>query len=148
MNNIHMEDLIPVMKEQLDNGKTVSFIPRGKSMEPMLHGGKDVIMLKKPEGRLHLFDVALYYRKETDKYIIHRVVGFKSDGSYIMCGDNNFEKEYNITDEDIVAVLTAFYHKGQLKSVKDFSYRMYCNFWHYYKPIRTIGVKIRSYLRK
>ena len=143
-----MKDLVVLMKEQLENGKTVSFIPRGKSMEPMLKGGEDVILLKKPEGRLHLFDVALYYRRETGRYVIHRVVNFKSDGSYVMLGDNNFEKEYNIKDDDIVAVMTGFYHKGQMLTKNSFRYRLYCNFWYYYRPLRLIGVKIKSFFKK
>lgn len=143
-----MKDLVPLLKEQLDQGKTVSFIPQGKSMEPMLKGGKDVVMLKKPDGRLHLFDLPLYYRKETDKYVIHRIVGFKSDGSYIICGDNNFEKEYNITDDDIIGVVTGFYHKGIMRSVESFSYRFYCNFWYYYRPIRLMGIKLISGFKK
>lgn len=142
-----MKDLVPLLKEQLDQGKTVTFIPQGKSMEPMLKGGKDVVMLKKPRGRLHLFDVALYYRKETDRYVVHRVVGFKSDGSYIMCGDNNFQKEYNIADEDIIGVVTGFYRKGNMKSVDTLSYRFYCNFWYYFRPIRLIGIKLFSGLK-
>jgi len=143
-----MKDLIPLLKEQLENGKAVTFIPQGKSMEPMLKGGKDVVMLKKPQGRLRLFDVSLYYRRETDRYVIHRVVGFKPDGSYVMCGDNNFEKEYNITDDDIIGVVTGFYHKGNMKSIDSFTYRMYCNFWYYFRPIRLIGIRLLSGFKK
>lgn len=131
-----LKELIPVFKEQLDAGKTVSFVPNGNSMRPMLHGGEDMIMLKKPEGRLHLFDVALYYRKETDKYVVHRVVGFRKDGTYVFLGDNNLEREYGIADEDIIGVVTAYYHKGKMKDVESFSYRTYCNFWYYTYPVR------------
>ena len=99
-----LKELIPVFKEQLDACKTVSFVPNGSSMRPMLNGGEDLIMLVKPSGRLRLFDVALYYRKETGKYVVHRVVGFRKDGSYIFLGDNNMEREYGITDEDIIGV--------------------------------------------
>lgn len=142
-----MKDLVPLMKEQLEQDKTVTFIPQGKSMEPMLKGGVDVVVLKKNQGRLRLYDLPLYYRRETDKYVIHRVVGFKPDGSYVMCGDNNFEKEYNITDNDIIAVVTGFYHKGKMKSVESLSYRFYCKFIKYYRPFRLIAVKLKSCFR-
>lgn len=139
-----MKDLVVLMKEQLDNGKTVSFVPRGKSMKPMLEGGKDMVMLRKTDVKLKKFDVALYYRRETDKYVIHRVVDFKSDGSYVMLGDNNFEKEYGIFDKDVVAVVTAFYHKGQMRNVNSIGYKLYCNFWHYSRPIRLFYVRLKS----
>lgn len=143
-----MKDLVSLMKEQLDNGKTVSFVPQGTSMKPMLSGGEDVVILERNTGRLHLFDVPLYYRKETDKYVIHRVVGFKPDGSYVMLGDNNFEKEYGIFDEDVIAVVKGFYHKGRMYPVTSYTYKLYCNFWYYSRPFRLIAVKIKGKISK
>ena len=50
------------------------------------------VVLSKPKGRLHLFDLPLYRRKD-GSYVLHRVVNFGSDGSYTMCGDNQFAVE-------------------------------------------------------
>ena len=135
---ISLKELVPLMREQLDEGKTVSFVPRGKSMTPMLKGGEDMIILKKPAGRLHLFDVALYYRRETDSYVVHRVVGFKKDMTYVMLGDDNFQREYGISNDDIIGVVTNYYHKGRMRSVDDFTYRLYREFWYYSRPVRRL----------
>lgn len=143
-----LEDILPVMKEQLEEGRTVSFIPKGKSMLPMLHGGEDMVLLKKPEGKLHLSDVAFYYRSETDSYVIHRVVGFQKDGSYVMLGDNNVAKEYNIKPEDIIAVVVAFYRKGKMYEVTDFSYRLYCEYQFYTRPVRRVYRKFKSIIKR
>lgn len=148
MSNIDLKDLVELMKEQLEQGKTVSFVPRGKSMEPMLKGGEDVVFLKKPEGRLKLFDVALYYRKETDRYVIHRVVGFCRDGSYVMLGDNNLQREFGIFDEDVVAVVTGYTHKGQTCSVDSLGYKLYCKVWFCFKPFRHIIAHFKGFFRK
>lgn len=142
--SVNLRDLIGVMQEQLNSGKKVSFMPSGNSMRPMLVGGKDMVILEKPKGKLRFFDVPLYYRRETDKYVVHRVVGFQKDGSYIMLGDNNFQKEYNIRQEDIIAVVTAFYHKGRMYSVTHPIYRLYCNLWYYSRPVRLLVLKIKS----
>ncbi len=133
---IDLKELVPLFEEQLDRGKTVSFVPRGTSMKPMLGDGTDMIVLKKPGEKLRLNDVALYYRVETDKYVVHRVVGFEKDGSYIMLGDNNMQKERNIPMSDVVGVVTSFYHKGKMYSVNHPIYRLYCDFWYYTRPIR------------
>ena len=146
--NIDLKELVVLMKEQLDDGKTVSFMPRGKSMLPMIKGGEDMLILKKPAGRLHLFDVALYYRKDIDSYVVHRVVGFKKDRSYVMLGDNNFQKEYGITDEDIVGVVINYYHKGKMRSMVSIPYRTYCNFWYYTRPIRYLWARAKMSLSK
>lgn len=146
--NVNLSDFVDVMREQLNNGKSVSFVPRGDSMRPMLIGGEDMVILEKPRGRLRLFDVALYYRRETDRYVIHRVVGFQEDSCYIMLGDNNFQKEYNIGQEDIVAVVKAYHHKGKMRTVDSAGYRLYCNLWYYSRPLRLLILMIRNKLRK
>ncbi len=143
-----IEELLPVMKEQLDNGKVVSFIPKGNSMLPMLRNGEDVVLLKKTEDRLHLSDVAFYYRRETDSYVIHRVVGFQKDGSYIMLGDNNVTKEYNIRPEDIIAVMTAFYRKGKMYEATCFRYRAYCEMLYWIRPMRRLFIKVKSKVKR
>ena len=135
---IDLKDMVPLIKEQLDEGRTVSFVPNGKSMEPMLKGGADMIILKKPSGRLHLFDVAMYYRRETDSYVVHRVVGFKKDMTYIMLGDNNFLREYGISDDDVIGVVINYYHKGRMRSVNDLTYKIYREFWYYTRPVRRL----------
>lgn len=146
--SIKLEELLPLMREQLDNGKTVSFVPRGNSMRPMLGDGTDMVILKKPDGRLRLFDVAFYYRRETDSYVIHRVVGFRKDGSYVMLGDNNVTKEYNILPEDIIAVVKAFYHKGKMYEVTHPIYKIYCDVWFYLRPLRRIYAAVKSKIRR
>ena len=146
--NIDLRELVALMREQLDEGKTVSFVPRGQSMRPMIKGGEDMLILKKPEGRLHLFDVALYYRKDIDAYLVHRVVGFKKDKSYVMLGDNNFQKEYGITDDDVIGVVINYYHKGKMRSMDSLPYRTYCNFWFYTRPIRSLWIRAKMSLSK
>ncbi len=148
LNKVEIKDLVVLLKEQLDNGKTVSFTPKGKSMKPMLDGENDVIFLKKPTERLHLFDVALYYYKENDVYSVHRVVDFGSDGTYVFLGDNNFKKEHNIKDEDIIGIVTSFYHKGKHISTNSLNYKFYCELWFYSRPFRQLFAKVKSKFTK
>lgn len=145
---VSFEDMLPVIKEQLESGKTVSFVPKGNSMRPMLGDGTDMVLLKKPAGKLRLSDVALYYRCETESYVIHRVVGFQSDGCYVMLGDNNVTKERNIKHEDVIAVVTAFYHKGKMYQTTQLSYRLYCELLFYFRPIRRIFILVKSKIKR
>lgn len=148
MSKVNIKDLVALLQEQINNNKTVSFTPKGMSMKPMLDGENDVVFLKKPNGKLHFLDVCLYYRKETNVYSIHRVVDFTSNGDYVMLGDNNFKKEYNITDDDVIGVVTSFYHKGKHISVDAIPYRLYCHFWYYSKPFRLIIAKLKCKFKK
>ena len=101
-------------------------------------GNGDVVVLKKPEGRLKYLDVALYRRSNGD-FVLHRVVGFDKDSKYIFCGDNQFHKERGITDENIIGVVTAFYRKGKHYTDNSLSYRFYKSAWEYIKaPMRML----------
>lgn len=147
-NTFSLEEILPVMKEQLNNGKTVSFVPKGNSMLPMLRNGTDTVFLKKTDNKLHLSDVAFYYRRETKSYVIHRVVGFQKDGSYIMLGDNNIAKEYNILPEDIIAVMTAFYRNGKMYEVTDLRYKAYCEFLYFFRPLRNFYRRLKIKVKR
>ena len=109
---VGLDDVMQIIAEKLEAGGSVTFNPKGTSMLPMLRDGDDTVVLSKPKGRLHLFDLPLYRRKD-GSYVLHRVVNFGSDGSYTMCGDNQFAVEKGITDDNVIGVVTAFYRKGK-----------------------------------
>lgn len=132
---VAIDDVIDIMVEKLNSGGTVTFTPKGKSMLPMLRDGEDVVVLSKPNGKLHLFDIPLY-RRSNGVYVLHRIVNFDADGSYVLCGDNQFALEHGIKDSDIIGVVTAFYRKGKAYSVNSFKYRLYVNFWYYTRFFR------------
>lgn len=135
---IQLEDVIEIIKEKLSSGGTVTFTPHGTSMFPMLRSGEDVVVLKKPDGRLNYLDVALYRRSNGD-FVLHRVIGFDKDGKYIFCGDNQFVKECGIADDAVIGVVTAFYRKGKHYTNDSLSYRMYKSAWEYIKaPMRML----------
>lgn len=130
-----IDDIIDIISEKLSNGGTVTFTPKGKSMLPMLRDGEDVVVLSKPKGRLHLFDIPLY-KRSNGQYVLHRIVDFDADGSYVLCGDNQFELEHGIKDSEVIGVVTAFYRKGKAYSVNSMKYRFYINFWFYTRFFR------------
>lgn len=132
-----LDAVIDIILEKLEMGGTVTFTPNGTSMLPMLRDGKDVVVLKKPEGRLHLFDVPLY-RRENGQFVLHRVIDFGKDGSYVMCGDNQFSKEKGIKDGQILAVMTGFHRKGKAYTPNSLRYRAYVNFWYYTRMPRRV----------
>ena len=133
---VQLDEVIEIISEKLKAGGTVTFTPNGTSMLPMLRDGEDVVVLKGTGGkRLRLFDVPLY-RRDNGQYVLHRVIDFCRDGTYVMCGDNQFAKEKGIRDDQIIAVMTGFYRKGKTYYKESFLYRLYINFWYYTRPFR------------
>lgn len=113
---IDLSALMPLMQEQLHAGKAVQFVAYGRSMLPLLHDS--VVTLVSPPPVLKAGDVPLYRRK-SGQYVLHRVVGVNSDGSYRLCGDNQYDIESPILHAQVVAVLTAFERDGKVVSVEE-----------------------------
>ncbi len=108
------------------DGKLV-YTGAGTSMLPMLRSKRDLIIVERPSGRLKRYDVTLY-KRNSGQYVLHRVLKVRKDG-YVLCGDNQWRREYGVTDRQIVGVLTAFVRDGKEIPVTDPHYRLYVHLW-------------------
>lgn len=121
----------------------------GVSMYPMLRDRRDTIIIQPCQGRLKKYDVPLYHRGE--KYVLHRIVKVLPD-SYVICGDNCIRKEYGISDQQIIGVLTGFYRDGKVIDMNGYGYRCYARIWVWLYPFRVFtkfaGVVLRKVRKK
>ena len=117
----------------------------GVSMLPMLRNRKDTIIVTPYEGRLKKYDVPLY--KRGSAYILHRIIEVRSD-SYVICGDNCIEKEYGITDEQILGVLTGFYRGDKKVNMDGLGYKLYVRVWSFLYPVRKLYAQIKSMISR
>lgn len=95
---------------------------KGDSMTPMLTEGKDKVIIIPPVFPLKKGDLPVYRRD--GHYTMHRIVAVKK-GRYIICGDNRSNFETDITDNDIIGVLSAFIHNGKIIKCTDKKYLKY-----------------------
>ena len=135
MNNISYRDLLEKFPYYIAT-------PIGTSMMPMIRQRLDTVKLVKPQGKLKKYDVILYQRKD-GTYVLHRIIGVKKN-SYILCGDNQFVKERNVTDDMIIGVVDGFYREEKYISNDDLEYIKY-----YKKRVRSrIFRKFKYYLSR
>ena len=80
-------------------------------------------------------DVPLY--KRGSNYILHRIIEVRPE-SYVICGDNCMQKEYGVTDDQVLGVLTGFYRGSKLINMNSFGYKLYVRVWCGLYPIRKI----------
>lgn len=121
---VNLSELLPIMSEQLESGKEVCFSPNGISMLPVLRPGKDSVTLQSPPEKLKKYDLPLY-RRNSGQFVLHRVVKVNKDGTYTMCGDNQYAWEKGIKHSQIIGVVTSFNRDGKEISCKNFKYRLY-----------------------
>lgn len=110
------------IEKSLKESKIYISKTQGDSMYPMLISERDVVVIEPPVFPLKKYDVPVYRRD--GHYTMHRIVKVTHKG-YIICGDNRTYLERDITDKDIVGVLTAFYHNGRFVKCTDDDYIKY-----------------------
>ena len=118
----------------------------GSSMWPFIRQGRDLLVIRRPEGRLKKYDVPLY-RRESGQYVLHRVLQVR-ERDYVICGDNRWTKETGITDRQILGVLTAVVRDGKQVSVTDWRCRLYAHLWCDLFPLRAFFLKRLSGLKR
>ncbi len=136
--SVRLEQLFPLMQEQLALGQSVKFTPQGTSMRPTIYGGRDQVILSPLPEKLKKYDLPLY-RREDGQFVLHRIV--KVGQTYTCVGDNQFILEEGVPQEWMIALTTGFVRKGKYYSTDSFGYRIYCRIWHWTRPVRHFGLR-------
>lgn len=142
---IKLDQIMPLMKEQLALGKTVSFYPKGTSMLPMLRQNVDSVILSPISGKLEKYDLPLYQR-DNGQYVLHRIVAVGE--TYTCMGDNQLVPEKGLRQDQMIAVVTAFTRDGKPIPVSHPAYRCYCRVWVGLYPVRKLLVRVKGFLRR
>lgn len=133
--------------EQVLNEKGVLIYTNvGDSMLPFIRQNRDLLIIKKHQGRLQKYDVPLY-KRDSGQYVLHRVLKVRQN-DYVLCGDNRCNKEYGIYDRHIIGVLTAVKRNGRTINVTNRRYRIYVHLWCDFFPIRAAIIKLRTLTKK
>ena len=147
MDSMTYEMLEPIIREKLSMGGSVIIKPKGPSMMPLIRQGIDEVELSPlPSGRLKKYDIPFYKRKN-GQFVLHRIVGVKKDG-YVLCGDNQNELEFGITEDMILAVVTRINRDGEFFDVSDKQYLKYCKKLVGNKTKQRVILKIKRIIKK
>ncbi len=113
-----------IEKEIAEKGR-LTYTGKGVSMWPLIRQKKDLVVIERPKGRLKKHDVALYKTNvKSNRYTLHRIIDVTENG-YICRGDNCIRKEYGITEDMIVGVMTELYRGGKKISLDSAGYKVY-----------------------
>ncbi len=123
-------------EEYLNKNGSLTYGNKGVSMLPLLREGRDLFTVRKKEAKRCKVGEVVLYRREPDQYVLHRIIKVRPK-DYVILGDNCINREYGITDNDILGVMTGFVRDGKEYSVEALWYRIYSFVW-----LHTAGLRI------
>lgn len=134
-------------EEYLEKHGELTYSNVGVSMMPLLKQGRDLFTVKKKgKKRCKKYDVVLY-RRPPNNYVLHRIIEVRKN-DYVILGDNCINKEYGITDDDILGVMTRYVHKGKEHTVNETGYRLYSHIWCDLAVIRIFFMRVKLKLKR
>lgn len=140
-----MASLSPLMEEILSHGGSVELTVTGNSMFPMLRHRVSRVRLAPPRPLL-VGDLPLY-RRDNGKYVLHRIVAVEN-GLYTCCGDNQWQLETGLRQDQILAVMTDFQRKTRWVSAQNAAYTAYWRFWLAILPLRKFTMRAIGWLKR
>ncbi|MEE1061414.1 MAG: S24/S26 family peptidase [Ruminococcus sp.] len=140
MNNHNIE-------KYFEENELLTYRNVGVSMLPLLKEGRDVFTVRKKSSRRCKKNDVVLYRRSKSTYVLHRVIKVR-ENDYVIMGDNCTTTETGVTDDDIVAVMVSFIHKGKRYNVTDLRYRIYSALVSKRYILILLKKKIRRVLRR
>ena len=118
----------------VEEGICVTLPVDGRSMLPFIIGGKDSVLLEKPE-KAEIGDVVLAWVEQC-RFVVHRIIAINGDEVTLM-GDGNIRGTEQCHLDDIKASVTYVVDKkGKRRNIKNRKYRWGSYVWRQLRPVR------------
>lgn len=138
-NKLSFEDII-------DLDGTLIFPSIGYSMYPLIKENHDILIIDKIKEPLKKYDVVLF-KRENGNYVLHRILG-KNKKGYIISGDNQYRREFNVKENQIIGILSKIDKGNKIITMNDEDYLKYvhktCD--HFY--LRAIKLFFKTKFKK
>lgn len=149
-----MQRLVLTMQETADfvrnttsAGRICQLSVTGYSMSPTLKPGRDSVFLAAAAKKELKKGDIVFYERNPQSYVLHRIVKRKKDGSYGINGDGQVQIEW-VRQEKILAVVTELERKGKRIPVEKPVYRAYVWIWIRMRRFRNVFLRGKQMLTR
>ena len=116
------------------DGVSVTFPVKGRSMLPFIFGGRESVILQKPQdiqrGQVVLAEIA------PDRYVVHRIIKVETDRITLM-GDGNISGTESCPPDKVLAIATHVVdEKGQRRPLYSKGRIAKAKLWYHIRPLR------------
>ena len=120
----------------VQDGVSVTFPVKGRSMLPFIFGGRESVILQKP-GSLQRGQVVLA-QVGPDRYVVHRIIKIEPDRITLM-GDGNICGTESCTPSNVLAIATHVVdEKGKRRTLESKGQMFKARVWYVIRPLRRI----------
>lgn len=134
------EQIIQEAVRLVQDGVSVTFPVKGRSMLPFITGGRESVILQKP-GSLHRGQVVLA-QVGPDRYVVHRIIKVELDRITLM-GDGNIRGTESCTPSNVLAVATHVVDEnGRRRPLDTRGQLLKARLWYGIRPLRRIILAI------
>ena len=134
------EQIIQEAVRLVQDGVSVTFPVKGRSMIPFIFGGRESVILQKP-GSLQLGQVVLA-QVGPDRYVVHRIIKVEPDRITLM-GDGNICGTESCTPANVLAVATHVVDEnGRRRPLDTRGQLLKARLWYGIRPLRRIILAI------
>lgn len=130
------EQIIQEAVRLVQDGVSVTFPVKGRSMLPFIFGGRESVILQKPgsllRGQVVLAQVGL------ERYVVHRIIKVEPDRITLM-GDGNIRGTESCTPSNVLAIATHVVdEKGKRRTLESKGQMFKAKVWYRIRPLRRI----------
>lgn len=130
------EQIILEAVRLVQDGVSVTFPVKGRSMLPFITGGRESVILQKT-GSLQLGQVVLA-QVGPGRYVVHRIIKIEPDRITLM-GDGNICGTESCTPSNVLAIATHVVdEKGKRRTLESKGQMFKAKVWFRIRPLRRI----------
>ena len=138
MRTVNTCEYISMLRELVQEGRSVNLLVSGNSMSPFLISQRDYVSFKAPDRPLRKGDI-VFFQRDDGRFIMHRIIRVhrEADGrrSYKITGDNQTQLE-TVREDQIFGLIFAVERKGKKIVPGDFWWEFFARVWTRIIPFR------------
>lgn len=146
MKTVDTNTYVSVLRDLIEEGKEVSLLISGSSMEPFLKHQRDYICFRSPDRELVAGDM-VFYQRVNGQYIMHRIYRVAPEGYYLV-GDHQVEIEGPLERSQIFALVTKVKRKARWLTPDSLTWKFFARLWPKTIPLRRFLIRVRGRLSR
>ena len=126
-----MNEKYSSFERELNKSGKLIYTNVGISMLPLIRENRDVMVIEKREEPPKRLQAVLFRRDGIEgrgRYVVHRILKIRKDGTYFIAGDHDTSGEL-VAFDHILGVLTAVIRDGKQIRFNGFRYWCYLHLW-------------------